>query len=65
MCNWEQTVYACQHRSKPRRQAYSCTVYTRYIYGECKFDSRHDKVFKVISYDDCEDCRRLYEFVNF
>ena len=64
MCNWEQTEYACRHRSKPRRMKYSCAIYTRYIYGECKFDPRRDRVFTVLSYDDCDECRSLFEFVN-
>ncbi|KAK3681125.1 hypothetical protein B0T22DRAFT_445803 [Podospora appendiculata] len=64
MCSWEQTLYACGHRGKLRRMKYSCTIYTRFIYGECRYDSRHDRVYDVISYDDCSDCRRLFEFVN-
>ena len=65
MCSWEQTVYACGHRSKVRRMAYSCTIYTRYIYGECAFSKQHDRVHRVISYDDCSDCSEVFEFVNF
>ncbi|KXX82474.1 hypothetical protein MMYC01_201229 [Madurella mycetomatis] len=64
MCSWERTVYACHCRSKPTRVPYSCSVYTRHIYGSCRYDSAHDQVHEVISYDYCEDCRKLYEYVN-
>ncbi|KAL2021770.1 hypothetical protein VTK56DRAFT_6713 [Thermocarpiscus australiensis] len=62
MCNWEETEYACGH-VKRDRMPYSCTVYTRHIYGRCKFEKR-GLVSKVISYDYCEECSKLYEFVN-
>ncbi|KAK3313382.1 hypothetical protein B0H66DRAFT_606646 [Apodospora peruviana] len=63
--DWEQTLYACGDRGKIRRAAYSCAIYTRFVYGECKFDRRRDQVNTVISYEDCnkENCR-LYQFVN-
>ena len=65
MCSWEQTLYACGDRSSVRRVAYSCEIYTRFVYGECRFDKRRDRVNTVISYDDCnqQNCR-LYQFVN-
>ncbi|KAM7190882.1 hypothetical protein V8F33_009193 [Rhypophila sp. PSN 637] len=62
---WEQTLYACGDRSSIRRVAYSCEIYTRFVYGECRFDKRRDRVNTVISYDDCnqQNCR-LYQYVN-
>ncbi|KAK3358475.1 hypothetical protein B0T24DRAFT_540589, partial [Lasiosphaeria ovina] len=65
MCTWEQTTYACGHKSKLRRQAYSCAIYTRHIYGECVYSRQYDRVIPVIDYKDCPDCSRLFEFVNF
>lgn len=64
MCSWEQTVYHCGHRGKVRRVEYSCRIYVRYRFGECRFDTRFDAVYQVISYKDCHDCRRVFQYVN-
>jgi len=45
--------------------AYSCKIWVRCTYGPCRYDKRKDKVFKVISYEDCPRDRELFEFVAF
>lgn len=62
MCNWERINYTCGH-SELSRMPYSCTVYTRHIYGTCRFDESRVLV-QAFSNEYCKECRRLYEFVN-
>lgn len=65
MCNWEQTKFeACKH-TETKRMAYSCAIYTRHTYGECKFDPKKSKVFTVISYGYCKECSEMFnKYVN-
>ncbi|KAK4237724.1 hypothetical protein C8A03DRAFT_15757 [Achaetomium macrosporum] len=67
MCLWEEFIYAeCQHPVL-KRMAYSCDIYSRYVYGECRFDNRRDrnKVSKVFYIDGyCPKCQELYQYVN-
>ncbi|KAK3935170.1 hypothetical protein QBC46DRAFT_272358 [Diplogelasinospora grovesii] len=65
MCMWERRQYACGHHGKLRRMPYSCDVYHRYTYGECRFNRYRDRIYNIISYDDCYDCRSVFEFVRF
>ncbi|KAK3954554.1 hypothetical protein QBC32DRAFT_311909 [Pseudoneurospora amorphoporcata] len=66
MCNWEQTKFeACKH-TETKRMAYSCAIYTRHTYGECRFDPKKSKVFTVISYGNCKECSEMFnKYVNF
>ncbi|KAK4171489.1 hypothetical protein QBC36DRAFT_199223, partial [Triangularia setosa] len=64
LCSWEHIIYTYGHRGKIYRQAYSCNVYACYIYDKCSY-SREDKIFEVISYEECGDCAILYKFVSF
>ncbi|KAK3400902.1 hypothetical protein B0T20DRAFT_451564 [Sordaria brevicollis] len=65
MCNWEQTKFeACGH-FETKRMAYSCAIYTRHTYGECRFDPKKSKVFTVISYGNCKECAEMFnKYVN-
>lgn len=65
MCSWERTVYDCKHPQPVRRMAYSCKVYVRYIYGECRFNERRDYVYTVLGGEWCPKCCELYQYVNF
>ena len=64
MCSWEQEIYDCGHKDL-RRMQYSCRINYRHTYGECAFDPRRHNVIKVFMYQDCHNCRKLFEFVNF
>jgi hypothetical protein len=67
MCLWEEYIYAKCGCPELRRMAYSCDVYPRYVYGECRYNDRRDrgkisKVFYVSGY--CPKCEELYKYVD-
>ena len=65
MCNWELIKYEKCGDTELKRMAYSCAIYTRHTYGECKYDPKKSKVFTVIGYGQCKRCKDLFtEYTN-
>ena len=58
MCMWERTVYRCGHAEpRPKRMQYSCTIWTRHVYGQCLLGD-YSQINDVLDPNICPDCRR-------
>ena len=59
MCMWERIVYRCGHAEpRPKRMQYSCTIWTRHVYGQCLLGD-YSQINDVLDPNNiCPDCRR-------